>query len=449
MKSKSLSEWLKSHDLEQFVEIFDENEVDLATLRILTESDLKELGLPFGPRKRILNILREEKVLEKSAAPQADISTSERRQLAVLFCDMVGFTKLSYKLDPEAMQSVLRAYERTCETCVNRYDGYVFRILGDGIVAFFGFPLAHESGAERAVRAGLDIISAIAGLNLQSVGRLQVRIGIPSGMVVIASGERNAVGETINLAARLQTIAKPGSVVVSESVRRMAGGEFEYEDLGEKELKGVSGLTKIYRVLDVSRAESRFEAATQHQLTPIVGRNTEISALVDSWLQVSEKQTGRAVLLRGERGIVIDPRPEARRLEFCFPETCQRRDDARPHRMRAGRGTRGINFAVIRGRTLGRPVDARPARTFRGTASGHSSAIGHHRSARVQLAIDESPCRRRDRSDKIHLGAERFAGRERCRREGVAARPRRSDHCSYRRRSFIRRRADQIHPGVG
>jgi class 3 adenylate cyclase/tetratricopeptide (TPR) repeat protein len=303
MKSKSLSEWLKSHDLEQFVEIFDENEVDLATLRILTESDLKELGLPFGPRKRILNILREEKVLEKSAAPQADISTSERRQLAVLFCDMVGFTKLSYKLDPEAMQIVLRAYEETCETCVNRYDGYVFRILGDGIVAFFGFPLAHESGAERAVRAGLDIISAIAGLNLQSVGRLQVRIGITSGMVVIASGERNAVGETINLAARLQTIAKPGSVVVSESVRRMAGGEFEYEDLGEKELKGVSGLTKIYRVLDVSRAESRFEAATQHHLTPIVGRNTEISALVDSWLQVSEKQTGRAVLLRGEPGI--------------------------------------------------------------------------------------------------------------------------------------------------
>ena len=120
----------------------------------------------------------------------------------------------------------------------------------------------------------------------QAPGRLQVRIGITSGMVVIASGERNAVGETINLAARLQTIAKPGSVVVSESVRRMAGGEFEYEDLGEKELKGVSGLTKIYRVLGVSRAESRFEAATQRRLTPIVGRDTEISALLDNWRQV-------------------------------------------------------------------------------------------------------------------------------------------------------------------
>src|SRR5580698_5244150 len=303
MKSKSLSEWLKSHDLEQLVEIFDENEVDLATLRILTDSDLKELGLPFGPRKRILNVLREEKAREKSGPPQVDTSISERRQLTVLFCDMVGFTKLSYKLDPEAMQIVLRAYEETCETCVNRYDGYVFRILGDGIVAFFGFPLAHESGAERAVRAGLDIISAIAGLNLQSVGRLQVRIGITSGMVVIASGERNAVGETINLAARLQTIAKPGSVVISDSVRRMAGGGFEYEDMGEKELKGVSGPTRVYRVLGVSRAESRFEAATQRELTPIVGRDAEIAALLDDWRQVEETGVGRAVLLRGESGI--------------------------------------------------------------------------------------------------------------------------------------------------
>jgi class 3 adenylate cyclase/tetratricopeptide (TPR) repeat protein len=303
MEPTSLSEWLKSHDLEQLVELFKENEVDLATLRILTESDLKELGLSFGPRKRILNLLREERALERSAAPQVDTSTSERRQLTVLFCDMVGFTKLSYKLDPEAMQIVLRAYVEACETCVNRYDGYVFRILGDGVVAFFGFPLAHESEAERAVRAGLDIVDAMARLSFQGAGRLQVRIGITSGMVVVASGERNAVGETINLAARLQTLAKPGSVVVSESVRRMAAGGFEYEYFGEKELKGVSGLTKVHRVLGVSRAESRFEAATQRRLTPIVGRDGEISSLIDGWQQVRKTGTGRAVLLRGEAGI--------------------------------------------------------------------------------------------------------------------------------------------------
>ena len=152
---------------------------------MLTESDLQELGLPFGPRKRILNLLRGEKSTERSGIlHQSDTSTSERRHLTVLFCDMVGFTKLSYKLDPEAMQIVLRSYEESCETCVNRYEGYVFRVLGDGVVAFFGFPLAHEAESERAVRAGLDIVDSFTHLHLPGAGRLQVRIGITSGMAV-------------------------------------------------------------------------------------------------------------------------------------------------------------------------------------------------------------------------------------------------------------------------
>ena len=297
MKGPSLSEWLKSRDLERFIEVFQENEVDLTTLRLLTESDLKELGLPFGPRKRILSLLTEEKALDKTAP------IGERRQLTVLFCDMVGFTKLAYKLDPETLQTVIRAYEEACTVCVTRYEGYIFTMLGDGIVAFFGFPLAHESEAERAVRAGLDIVATIARLHVKGAGRLQVRIGIASGMVVVASGERNAVGETMNLASRLQTIAKPGTIVVSESVRRMAGGEFEYENLGEKELKGVTGLTRVHRVLGVSQAESQFEAATRRVLTPIVGRDTEISAIIDCWRGVRETGAGRAVLLRGEAGI--------------------------------------------------------------------------------------------------------------------------------------------------
>jgi class 3 adenylate cyclase/tetratricopeptide (TPR) repeat protein len=303
MKAASLSEWLKSHELERFIEVFEENEVDLSTLRLLTESDLQELGLPFGPRKRILNLLNQEKALEKSDATRAGTPVGERRQLTVLFCDMVGFTKLAYKLDPETLQTVIRAYEEACATCVNRYEGYVFTMLGDGVVAFFGFPLAHESEAERAVRAGLDIVNAIAKLHITGAGRLQVRIGIASGMVVVASGERNAVGETMNLASRLQTIAKPGSIVVSESVRRMAAGEFEYEDLGAKELKGVSGLTQVYRVRGLSQAESRFEAATKRGLTPIVGRDAELATLMDSWRRVKETGEGRAILLRGEAGI--------------------------------------------------------------------------------------------------------------------------------------------------
>jgi class 3 adenylate cyclase len=208
MKSPPLSQWLKANDFERFIGIFEENEVDLATLRVLTESDLKELGLPFGPRKRILNLLAEEKARDKSGAAGAHVGTpiGERRQLTVLFCDMVGFTKLAYKLDPETLQIIIRAYEGACATCVNRYEGYVFTTLGDGVVAFFGFPLAHESEAERAVHAGLDIVEAMARLHVPGAGRLQVRIGIASGMVVVASGERNAVGETMNLASRLVSI---------------------------------------------------------------------------------------------------------------------------------------------------------------------------------------------------------------------------------------------------
>jgi len=305
MKASLLSEWLKSNGLERFADVFEENEVDLPTLRLLSENDLKELGLPFGPRKRIVNLLSTEKALDKSSANGGHVGApvGERRQLTALFCDMVGFTKLAQKLDPETLQIVIRAYEEACSTCVNRYEGYVFTTLGDGVVAFFGFPLAHESEAERAIRAGLDIVETISRLHVPGAGRLQVRIGIASGMVVVAAGERNAVGETMNLASRLQTIAQPGSVVVSDRVRRLAEGGFEYEDLGEKELKGVSGLTQVYRVLGVSRAESRFEAATQHGLTPIVGRDAEISALLDSWRQVRETGSGRTIVLRGEAGI--------------------------------------------------------------------------------------------------------------------------------------------------
>ena len=326
---KSLSEWLKVHGLERFTEIFARNEVDLTTLRILTDGDLKELGLPFGPRKQILNLVNEERALETRANLSEQVSTpgGERRQLTVLFCDLVGFTKLAYKHDPEALQIIIRAYEEACTACVNRYEGYVFRTLGDGIVAFFGFPLAHESEAERAIRAGLDIVNAMTQLRVAKAGRLQVRIGIASGVVIVAPGERNAMGEALNLAARLQTIAEPGSIVVSDRVRRLAGGEFQYEDLGEKELKGVTGLTRVYQVVGVSQAESRFAAAARLGLTPLVGRERELSTLVDSWRQVRETEAGRAILLRGEAGIgksrIVSDLRERLRDETSFTQLFQ------------------------------------------------------------------------------------------------------------------------------
>jgi class 3 adenylate cyclase/tetratricopeptide (TPR) repeat protein len=328
MRIASVSEWLKSHSLERFAQVFEQNEVDLATLRVLTESDLKELGVPFGPRKRILSLLSEERAVEKLSDLGGYVVApiGERRQLTVLFCDLVGFTKLAYKHDPEALQIIMRSYEQACASCVNRYEGYVFRMLGDGVVAFFGFPLAHESEAERAIRTALDIVEAMKRLHFPKAGRLQVRIGIASGVVVVAPGDRNAVGEALNLSARLQTIAEPGSVVVSDSVRRLAGGEFQYEDLGEQELKGVSGPTRVFRVLGVSRAESRFEAATESGLTPLVGRESELSMLIDSWREIRDAGAGRAIILRGEPGIgksriVSDLREQLRaetRLDLLF-----------------------------------------------------------------------------------------------------------------------------------
>ena len=263
MPTGSISEWLEANGLERFAPVFEQHEIDLATLLVLTDDDLKEIGLPFGPRKRILNLLSEARKPERSASATAAVGepVGERRQLTALFCDMVGFTELAQKLDPEALQVVVRAYEEICTDCVVRYEGYVFTLLGDGVLAFFGFPLAHEGEAERAIRAGLDIVEAMAGLDFPGAGRLQVRIGIATGMVVVASGDGHAVGETMNFASRLQSAAQPGTVVVSETSRRLAGGQFEYEDLGEVALKGISGLSRLYRVLGVSKAESRFEAA--------------------------------------------------------------------------------------------------------------------------------------------------------------------------------------------
>ncbi len=301
----SISEWLEACGLGQFVALFEENEVDLPTLQLLTESDLKEIGLPFGPRKRILNLINDERGQEKSGSvePLARAPVGERRQLTTLFCDMVGFTDLAQKLDLETLQVVVRAYEDTCANCIVRYDGYVFTLLGDGVVAFFGFPLAHENEAERAVRAGLDIVEAMARLQFPEMGKLQVRIGIATGMVVVATGERNAVGQTMNLASRLQAAAQPGMVVVGERTRRLAGGQFEYEDLGERELKGVSGFTRLYRVLGVSTAESRFEASTHRGVTLTVGRKKELGALLELWRQVKETGSGRAALVSGDAGI--------------------------------------------------------------------------------------------------------------------------------------------------
>ena len=238
-----------------------------------------------------------EKIPASKSAPEG-----ERRQLTVLFCDMVGFTELANRVDPEVLQRIIRTYEDACAVCITRYEGYVFQRLGDGIVAFFGYPLAHEGEAERAIHAGLEIIEALSKLDVPDADHLAVRIGIATGLVVVSSAEKGAVGETMNLASRLQGIAQPGRIVVSERVHRLAGGSFEYQDLGEQSLKGIAQPTHAYGVIGASQAASRFEAATQEGLTPLVGREQEIGLLLERWALAHDGE-GQVVLLSGEPGI--------------------------------------------------------------------------------------------------------------------------------------------------
>jgi class 3 adenylate cyclase/tetratricopeptide (TPR) repeat protein len=295
----SIADWLGKIGLGQYAGLFVDNEVDLATLRVLTNTDLKELGLPFGPRKRLLNALKQE--AESGPAPSAQ--EGERRQLTVLFCDMVGSTELAQRVDPEVLQTIHRLYEDTCAVCVGHYEGYIHQRQGDGIIALFGFPSAHEGEAARAIRSGLEIVEAIARLEVPEVGRLRVRIGIAAGITVVAAGDRSVVGETMNLAARLQEAAKPGGIVVSERVYRLAGGEFEYEGQGELDLKGIAVPTRAYVVLGVGKAASRFDAAIRQNVPPLVGRAHEMERLLEPWQSVCNREGGQTVLLSGEPGI--------------------------------------------------------------------------------------------------------------------------------------------------
>ena len=311
---ESILEWLNSLGLDQYGGAFAENDIDPDLLADLDDQALKDIGVTsVGHRVKLLKAIAELSAgssrvrrqdrsdIEPAARPRESVE-GERRQLTVLFCDMVGFTELANRVDPEVLQKIIRAYEDACAVCITRYEGYVFQRLGDGIVAFFGYPLAHEGEAERAIHAGLEIVAALSKLDVPDAGHLAVRIGIATGLVVVSSAEKGAVGETMNLASRLQGIAQPGSIAVSERVHRLAGGSFDYQDLGEQALKGIAKPAHAYRILGVSGAASRFEAANQGILTPLVGREHEISMLLERWALAQDGE-GQVVLLSGEPGI--------------------------------------------------------------------------------------------------------------------------------------------------
>jgi class 3 adenylate cyclase/predicted ATPase len=309
--------WLRRLGLEQYEATFRENEIDDTVLPRLTVEDLKDLGVgSVGNRRKILDAIAALRAEASAPTPLSDAppvtkeateDTAERRQITVMFSDLVGSTALSVRMDPEDLREIISAYQKCVAENVRRFGGFVARYLGDGVLIYFGYPQAHEDDAERAVRAGLALIDALATLPAREP--LLVRIGVATGTVVVGdlvgSGqaqEHDIVGETPNLAARLQTQAEPNTLVIAESTRRLLGNLFELEDLGPRELKGIPGPVRAFAVVCASSIESRFEAMHQGGLNALVGRQEELERLLRCWTR-AKSGDGQVVLLSGEAGI--------------------------------------------------------------------------------------------------------------------------------------------------
>jgi class 3 adenylate cyclase/predicted ATPase len=304
-----IATWLRGLSLEQYEPAFRDNEIDWEVLPKLTSEDLREIGVvAIGHRRRLLDAIAA-LASEPPTAPDAPVrADAERRQLTVMFCDLVGSTELSARLDPEDLREVIAAYHRTTADAVKSFDGFVAKYMGDGVLVYFGYPQAHEDDAERAVRAGLGVIDAVGRLDIKSV-RLQARVGIATGLVVVgdligegSAQEQSVVGETPNLAARLQTLAEPGTVVIAASTRRLVADLFEYRDLGTVEVKGIAALVLAWQVLGPSSVASRFEALRGAALSRLIGRDEEVDLLLRRWAR-AKAGDGQIVLISGEPGI--------------------------------------------------------------------------------------------------------------------------------------------------
>src|SRR5262245_2288862 len=320
--AEDLRSWLSRIGLGSQANNLAENGVDWDVLRELNDADLKELGLSLGDRKRLLKAIGELKSVEPAPVEpphsgaidgvQLNLA-AERRSITVMFVDLVGSTPMSEQLDPEDMREVLHAFHGGCAAAIEAEDGHIAHYLGDGILVYFGYPHAHEDDAARAVRAGLGIVDGLSTTNRTLAARysvrLQARIGIHTGLVVVgdvgtgSARDREAiVGETPNIAARLQGEAQPDTVVVSAATRRLIEGLFTFEDVGQRALKGVSALIRIFRVVRPAESIDRFDARVQRGLTPLVGRVAELNMLRQRWDQALDGEM-RCVLLVGEPGI--------------------------------------------------------------------------------------------------------------------------------------------------
>ena len=315
-----LRDWLRTNNLEQYADAFEANDIDLDILPDLDDHDLDQLGLSLGNRRRLLKAMaaREAPVSALEKAPSPDKASSaaeapgpgdaERRQVTVMFADMVGSTALSAKLDPELLGGLIRRYQDAVAGAIGRYGGFVAKFMGDGVLAYFGFPHAFEDAAERAVRAAIGILSEVGAIETPDGSRVQARIGIATGLVVIGeiigtgiAQERAIVGETPNLAARLQALAGADCIIISESTQKLLGGLFELAHTGEHELKGFGRPVPAWRVCGEASAESRFAAIRAAHL-PLIGRAHEMGLMRERW-HLARQGEGQIVTVIGEAGI--------------------------------------------------------------------------------------------------------------------------------------------------
>jgi class 3 adenylate cyclase len=311
---QQIADWLESLGMSEYAQRFAENDIDVEVLSELTDKDFDRLGVSIGHRRKMMRAIREFAASPVSAEMQPPASattdaqaaprdTAERRQVTVMFSDLVGSTALSARMDPEDLREVISAYQKCVAETVQRFGGFVAKYMGDGVLVYFGYPQAHEDDAERAVRAGLELTGAVGGL--KSSVPLQTRVGIATGLVVVgdligsgAAQEQAVVGETPNVAARLQSIAEPNTVVIAESTRKLLGNLFDLQDLGAQDLKGIGGPMRAWAVLRPASVESRFDALHASGLTELVGREEELELLLRRWSRAKTGE-GQVVLLSG------------------------------------------------------------------------------------------------------------------------------------------------------
>ena len=340
---QQITDWLAELGFSRYAQVFEESGIDFGVLPDLTDQDLEKLGVLLGHRRKILRAIANLKDIEKSSSAIAvaassvplPLDSAERRRITVMFSDLVGSTALSIIMDPEDLREVISAYHKCVAEIVRRFGGFVAQYLGDGVLVYFGYPQAHEHDTERAVRAGLELIAAVSALKTRT--SLQTRVGIATGLVVVGdllgseeSYGRGIVGETPNLAARLQSVAEPNMVVIAEATRMLLGNLFEIEDLGARELKGITGPVRVWAVLRPSSVESRFEALHASALTDLIDRQEESELLLRRWSRAKTGK-GQVALLSGEAGIGksrltiallegLASEPHTRLRYFCSPQ---------------------------------------------------------------------------------------------------------------------------------